>query len=170
MSAACCDPDRVGLDVSGAGGGLFHPVAVAAVVIVALNDHVLKAAAPGFITGKLSDVAGLVFFPLFLQASLEILQLALGRYREPSQGVLIGAAIASAAFFAAMKLTTTGADLYRGALAFLQWGGRSVIAVLLQHDLPLRGTVALTMDATDVLCVPMVLVAVALGARRQARR
>jgi len=37
-------------------------------VILGLNDHVLKAAWPGLVTGKLSDFAGLVFFPLFIEA------------------------------------------------------------------------------------------------------
>ena len=31
-----------------------------------MNDHVLKHACPGVVTGKLSDFAGLFFFPLFL--------------------------------------------------------------------------------------------------------
>ncbi len=35
-------------------------------LILALNDHWLKAACPGWITGKLSDFAGLIFFPPML--------------------------------------------------------------------------------------------------------
>ena len=45
---------------------LAHPGAVLALVVLALNDHVLKEAWPGFVTGKLSDVAGLVVAPLLL--------------------------------------------------------------------------------------------------------
>ncbi|MDO6432910.1 hypothetical protein Q4E93_20040 [Flavitalea sp. BT771] len=35
-------------------------------LVLALNDHYLKAAYPGWLTGKLSDFAGLLIFPLFL--------------------------------------------------------------------------------------------------------
>lgn len=42
---------------------LGHPVTVLALVVLVLNDHVLKAAQPGWLTGKLSDVAGLVLAP-----------------------------------------------------------------------------------------------------------
>ena len=38
--------------------------------LLGLNDHVLKGAFPGLITGKLSDFAGLVFFPLVLELVL----------------------------------------------------------------------------------------------------
>lgn len=37
---------------------LGHPVVLGAIVVLALNDHVLKARFPGWWTGKLSDVAG----------------------------------------------------------------------------------------------------------------
>lgn len=42
---------------------LSHPATVAAVAVLLLNDHVLKYAFPGPVTGKLSDVAGLVLTP-----------------------------------------------------------------------------------------------------------
>jgi len=35
--------------------------------LLLLNDHVLKATYGNWFTGKLSDVAGLLIFPLFLQ-------------------------------------------------------------------------------------------------------
>ncbi len=38
---------------------LGHPEFVGAVALLLVNDHVLKAARPGWVTGKLSDVAGL---------------------------------------------------------------------------------------------------------------
>jgi len=45
---------------------LLHPVVVGSMLILAINDHWLKSAWPGWITGKLSDCAGLVFFPVML--------------------------------------------------------------------------------------------------------
>jgi len=43
---------------------LAHPLVLALLGLWLLNDHVLKAAHGGPVTGKLSDVAGLVVFPL----------------------------------------------------------------------------------------------------------
>ncbi|MBQ1055534.1 hypothetical protein KBX35_12140 [Micromonospora sp. C32] len=42
---------------------LGQPVTVLSLIVLVLNDHVLKAAFPGLVTGKLSDVAGLVLAP-----------------------------------------------------------------------------------------------------------
>jgi hypothetical protein len=49
------------------GDGLLHPIVLLAIGILLINDHVLKSAWPGAVTGKLSDIAGLVFFPLLVQ-------------------------------------------------------------------------------------------------------
>jgi len=47
---------------------VLHPIAIASLVVLVVNDHVLKAAYPSWITGKLSDVAGMIMFPIFLHA------------------------------------------------------------------------------------------------------
>ncbi|MEO7094830.1 MAG: hypothetical protein ABI175_16345 [Polyangiales bacterium] len=47
---------------------LLHPVALAALAVLIVNDRFLKAAWPSWWTGKLSDVAGMMFFPLLLAA------------------------------------------------------------------------------------------------------
>jgi hypothetical protein len=53
---------------------LAHPGSVLALVVLVLNDHVLKQAWPGWVTGKLSDVAGLVVAPLLLAAVLALVR------------------------------------------------------------------------------------------------
>src|SRR3712207_2662164 len=53
---------------------LAHPGAVLALVVLVVNDHVLKDAWPGWVTGKLSDVAGLVVAPLLLAVVLTLLR------------------------------------------------------------------------------------------------
>jgi hypothetical protein len=45
---------------------LAHPAFVLALALLLANDLVLKAAFPGWVTGKLSDVAGLFVLPYFL--------------------------------------------------------------------------------------------------------
>src|SRR5690554_2970964 len=49
---------------------LTHPVSLAALVVMALNDHILKAQFGSWWTGKMSDVAGLVFFPALLALAI----------------------------------------------------------------------------------------------------
>ena len=49
-----------------------------ALAVLALNDHVLKQAWPGLVTGKLSDAAGLVVAPPLVALLLALLTKALG--------------------------------------------------------------------------------------------
>ena len=49
-------------------GYFVHSLPVLAVLLTALNDHYLKYAYPSFLTGKISDFAGVFFFPIFLCA------------------------------------------------------------------------------------------------------
>jgi hypothetical protein len=48
------------------GAWLGHPATVIALLVLVVNDHLLKAALPGLVTGKLSDAAGLVLAPPLL--------------------------------------------------------------------------------------------------------
>jgi hypothetical protein len=52
---------------------LCHPFSLASIALLLLNDHLLKRLAPSLLTGKLSDFAGLFFFPLLLGAVLGLL-------------------------------------------------------------------------------------------------
>jgi hypothetical protein len=61
-------------DLSTSLRALAHPGSVLALVVLVLNDHLLKQAWPGWVTGKLSDVAGLVVFPLLLAVPLTALR------------------------------------------------------------------------------------------------
>jgi hypothetical protein len=51
---------------------LLHPVPLFALATLMINDHLLKQYYPGWVTGKLSDIAGMVFFPLFLLAMIDL--------------------------------------------------------------------------------------------------
>ena len=79
-----------------------RPVPLAAAGVLALNDHVLKGAGvlPAWVTGKLSDFAGLFFFPVLL--------FALSAFVHPPRHRLHRATIlgvATGAVFAAVKLS-----------------------------------------------------------------
>lgn len=67
------------------GAPAAHPLAVAAVVTLVLNDFVLKDRWPGLVTGKLSDVAWLVLAPLVVAAALG----AVGMSRRVARGLAL---------------------------------------------------------------------------------
>ena len=48
---------------------MLHPLTLISLVVLVLNDHFLKWAHPSFITGKLSDVAGMILAPIVLSAA-----------------------------------------------------------------------------------------------------
>ncbi|MFI6505022.1 hypothetical protein [Nonomuraea typhae] len=77
---------------------LCHPATVFAALLLFINDHVLKQAWPGFVTGKLSDVAGLIVAPA-------LLSLLLLRRADLTATLLTGT------LFTLVKTTHTGAEL-----------------------------------------------------------
>lgn len=134
-----------------AGGGLLHVVPLAAIAILVLNDHVLKSVIPGVLTGKVSDVAGLCFFPLFLQGVAELVSESLWQPRLRRR-VLVVCAVATGAVFAAVKTTGAAALAYRYGLGALHGlsAGRVVPVLLVQ-------------DVSDLVALPFLLVAVWCG-------
>ncbi len=122
---------------------LCHPWMVMAVAVVAVNDHVLKGSGwvPGWLTGKVSDVAGLFFFPVFLAVLLWMVLEALGWRRWGFRACVEVAAVLTVVVFGAINLSATANEL-----AGQVWG-------------------VFTLDPTDLLCLPMVAVgrAFALG-------
>ena len=60
---------------------LQHPATWLSIALLFINDHILKVVCPSWITGKLSDFAGLFFFPFIVAAGLSFL---LSKYKVPS--------------------------------------------------------------------------------------
>jgi hypothetical protein len=139
-------------------GELLAPIPLAALVLLAVNDHLLKGsgALPGWMTGKLSDLAGLLFFPLLCTALLDLALLVAARLGAPvdftlRRWKLAAACAGSAALFTAIKLSPAAA----GALERL----------LAAAGIPSR----IVSDPTDLLALPMVALAYYLGRREIAR-
>ena len=153
------------LETHSPGEGLLHPLALLSVALLVVNDHVLKWSYPGLVTGKLSDLAGMIFFPLLLQALYELAQRLFRGAFTPSQRVLWWCALLTALGFSLVKLTALG-GLYTRALYLLQW---PVVSLSRGYLMPLSGRVQLTQDATDVLVIPCVLLAILAGRKRSLR-
>lgn len=88
---------------------LLHPLWLAALGLLAINDHVLKGSGlvPGVLTGKLSDVAGLLVAPTLLAVVLGV------RTRRGWRGahMVIGTV------FSAIQLHAGAASLWSAAMA-----------------------------------------------------
>ncbi len=105
-----------------------HPLTVAATAVLLLNDHVFKQAWPGLVTGKLSDVAGMVVAPPVLALLLGLL--LADRIAAPAAVLLTGAG------FALVKLTPAGAEVASAAWSVIN--GPSVVLA----------------DPTDLIALP----------------
>ncbi len=70
---------------------ISHPISIAAIAVVLLNDHLLRHAWPSWLTGKLSDFAWLIFAPFLLMAILAWIPLRSNRRDEiVGYGSIIG--------------------------------------------------------------------------------
>ncbi len=111
---------------------LLHPTWLAALAILLLNDHLLKGAIAGPVTGKLSDLAGLYLAPALLATLLGV---------RTSRG-LWRCAGAIGAVFAAINLSPTIAHMWDVSMSALL--------------LPFHTTT----DPTDLLALPMLAIGV----------
>jgi hypothetical protein len=153
-----------------AGDLLLHPVALAALALLVLNDHFLKAVWPGPLTGKLSDLAGMIFLPVFLVSAWELV-LAVGRrWRAPSMSALVVASVVSAASLALVKTTPLAAQVAGYAFGTAQWMIATPIRLLVGEHSPAFTTTSIVVDPTDLLALPAVGLAVWAGGRRVLRR
>jgi hypothetical protein len=146
---------------------LLHPLALAAIGVLLLNDHVLKDAAPGLVTGKLSDVAGLAFFPLVLLGAWEVAQTAVGRWNRPSVRALALSVVVTAIAFGLVKTTELVAGAFATTLGAAQWAIRLALAA--GHGASEMVPTLVVRDPTDLLALPAVLIAAWIGASRLPR-
>lgn len=137
-SPASEPPDRVESLV-------LHPIFIGSLLLWAVNDHLLKGAAPGWLTGKLSDVAALIGAPILLAA----IGARLARRPELFRAMLIVAATATAATMVSINLWEPAARAYCVGLGLLQWPLVAARDLLHSGSLPPVHEVWLTRDPTD---------------------
>jgi hypothetical protein len=124
-------------------GEALHPVTLAAVILLLVNDWWLKPRFRGsFVTGKLSDIAGLIFAPVLLSALIGLALKLVRRDPTLTQRRLIACCAATAIGFALVKLVPPIGD---------------VVARMIGHG------ASFYPDWTDVLCTPCVLIAYWIG-------
>jgi hypothetical protein len=151
---------------------LLHPIAIGALALLVVNDHLLKAAWPGLVTGKASDVAGLVLVPLL---SVEFARLLAGGRLSPVARTRVAAAatLLIAATFVAVKLDPVANEAYAILLGSLQWPGALVGNMLAGASLATPGRAPTVLDPGDLIALPAAAVgwwvAAGNGSRRAGR-
>jgi hypothetical protein len=113
---------------------LGHPICLFAIGLLILNDHFLKNAIPSVITGKLSDFAGLFFFPFLLMVFVS--RLPFLENFPFVEWISKFSFVFTAAFFTAVKTTS-------------QVNGVSTI--ILSHLL--RYPISIVLDPTDLIAL-----------------
>jgi hypothetical protein len=146
---------------------LLHPVALAAIGVLLLNDHVLKDAAPGLVTGKLSDVAGLAFFPLVLLGTWEVVHSAVGRWSGPSVRSIALSVVVTSIVFGLVKTTELVAGAFATTLGAAQWA--IGFALTAGHPSSELVPALVVRDPTDLVALPAVLIAAWIGSSRLPR-
>jgi hypothetical protein len=133
---------------------LLHPVSLGATALYVLNDWWLKAHWPGVLSGKLSDVAGMVVLPLTLLALLE-----LAARRPLGSRWLLALILLTMAGFSATELFPAAESAWCWSWGSMQWPFRASWALLQGHAVPPVRPVVAWADPTDLLTVPFGLLA-----------
>jgi hypothetical protein len=142
-----------------------RPLAVVAVLVLFVNDHWLKQIHPGFVTGKLSDVAGMVFFPLLLHTFVWAAVPARRRTVRLFEQTLLAACLATAIVFALTKTLLSANQAYRLIWGVMLWPLRALHAIARGAASPGFARVCLVRDPSDLVAVPFVLFAWRSGRR-----
>ncbi len=139
-------------------GEFLHPIPLAALAILAVNDHVLKGGGvvPGAITGKLSDLMGFIFFPLLCTAVLDTVLWGTARLGVPVDfslrwWKLWGGLATTTALMAAIKLSPAASQAFAHFLGLLGFPSQIVA------------------DTTDLLTLPAIAIPFWIG-RAEIRR
>ena len=141
------------------GDCLRHPLTLLMLALWILNDHVFKAMFGSVLTGKLSDIAGLVVFPLIFVGAYEMVWALRGLQAEHTRTILWAGLGISAALMIGINLFDGCAEACRIGLGLAQWPFRSLWALSI---MPLS-KVSLTMDPTDLWTLPALLIPYALS-------
>jgi hypothetical protein len=134
-------------------GYLLHPLAIIGLLLWIANDHVFKAAYPSWWTGKLSDVASLAVFPLIPYAAIDLWRARRG-LPPPPIAVLLCWVLATGLVMATINTLDLAATAYRWGLGAAQWPFRALRTWSLLPIHPVR----LTVDPTDLLTLPALIV------------
>ena len=172
-----------------AGSLARSPLALVALVTLVVNDHVAKARWHDTVTGKASDVAGLVLVPLLAASALELALAAIAGRRDgrrpvagrgergtraagaPTRALVAGPGVAGLAVvtgiaFAATKVWAPAADAYRMTFGALQWAPAALADLMGGRTIPELRPVSLVADRSDLWALVALTLPVWIGSGR----
>lgn len=135
------------------GALIQHPLLLLFWLIWLVNDHLLKDWFANELTGKVSDVASLVVFPLLPYTLYELAQNRWG-WRFSRNWVLLLSLIATGSVMVGINISETWAACYRFGLGSLQWPFLCAFSWINGQEMPPIRPVQLTMDPSDVWTLP----------------
>lgn len=142
-----------------------------ALVTVILNDRVLKLHCAGVVSGKLSDVAGLIYFPLFVATIVELARRLIGRKSWASSPRLVGiVTLITGIVFTLAKIWALWADAYRNTFGAVWWPFDAARSLIGGDGWPPLGRLHLVQDWTDLVALPALLVPIFVARRVAATR
>jgi len=148
-----------------AGDFLLDPIALGSVAVLVTNDWYVKQNWPGAISGKLSDLAGLIFFPLLLVALVELGSLVVRRPWQAARSAFIAVAVIVAVVFASTKAIEPVRNADEVILGWLWWLPGAAYRLVSGQAAGTAGRHQVTADLSDLLAVPCVLVAIWIGGK-----
>lgn len=131
------------------GDFLLNPWVPASIVVLVLNDHVLKAEFGGVLTGKLSDVAGVFLLPFLMLALYEGALRPFTRRWQASTVVMTIAVAITGVGFAAVKSIDPVGDAYAWMVGLL----RKIVTFSAEPVTP----ILVYRDLTDLLVLPILI-------------
>ena len=132
------------------------PLTLTALAVLVVNDWVLKPAIGGWLTGKLSDVAGVIAAPLVATAAVDV-----GAWAVAKLGVPLDWTLRQWKLLLAIAVTAAGV----GAVKLSAGAAGAVVAALGAIGIHAR----IVVDPTDLLALPALALAWWQGRRALAR-
>ena len=147
---------------------VLHPLSLAALALLLINDNLVKTQSPGLVSGKQSGVAGMALMPIVLFGLAIVATEVSGCLPRPGRRAAAACIGLVAVAYAAVELWPVATDAYRWTWGLLQWPGRALAAMAAGNPVAGVRPVAAWADASDLLALPAGL-ALAVILRRAAR-
>jgi hypothetical protein len=125
-------------------------VALCALALWIVNDHLLKGAGPGWLTGKLSDVAGLIFFPLLIAAVIEI-----GARIRHRHAIILGTLAFTFVLYVGINLIPAVDEFMEVVSGYCRWPLDALVRLVSAQPVKGPGPTDLTLDPSDLFLVPL---------------
>ncbi len=138
----------------------MNPIALFSLGLLILNDHILKHRYGNSITGKLSDIAGLIFFPLLVIVLIESCRKAFrkNRWQIDNEQVVIVFCIVAMGYLL-VKCSQPIADAYSYVLGSAEWSLVAMKQACTGHSIDKLMPREVLADPTDLVALPAVGVA-----------